>query len=100
LIILKNKIKKIFLYTLIIIVSFLVLSAIYFNRYKFEGVNIVKYTMVILDKGTSIEAIADEYTDEKNKTKFVSEIKRINNLDSCDYIPGNSTLIIPIIESE
>ncbi|MEA2015248.1 MAG: hypothetical protein U9O59_00775 [Actinomycetota bacterium] len=96
----KIKIKKVFLFLLIIVVSFLVLSAFYFNRHKFEGINIVRYTSVILEDGTSVESFANKYSDKENKTKFVSEIKKMNNLGSSDYIPGNSTLIIPIIESE
>jgi len=96
----KIKIEKITLFILIIIVSILVISAIYINRYKFEGIDIERYSKVMLEKGITLDDLADEYTDQSNKTKFVSEIKRMNNLDSIDYIPGNSTIIIPIIESE
>jgi hypothetical protein len=96
----KIKIEKIILFILIIIVSILVISAVYINRYKFEGTGIARYSKIMLEKGITLDDLADEYTNQYNKTKFVSEIKRMNNLDSIDYIPGNSTLIIPIIESE
>jgi len=97
----KIKIEKIILFILIIIVSILVISAVYINSYKFDGTaGIARYSKIMLEKGITLDDLADEYTDQYNKTKFVSEIKRMNNIDSIDYIPGNSTLIIPIIESE
>jgi len=97
---LRKNIKRIFLYILIIIVSFIVMTALYFNRYKFDGINIVKYVRVNLEDETSLDELAKKYSTEESRIKFVSEIKRINNLNSSEYIPGNSTLIIPIIESE
>ncbi len=92
--------KNIFLYTLIAIVAFLVLAALYFNSYKFLGEETLRYTRVNIDKGIDIYDLASKYADNGNKAKFVSETKRINDISYGDFIPGNSTLIIPIIESE
>jgi len=96
----KINLKKIFLYILIIIVVFLVITAFYYNRYKFTGISTIKYTRVSLEHETNLNELADKYSNNSTKSKFVSEIKRINNIDSSDYIPGNSTIIIPIIEFE
>ncbi len=93
-------VKKILFYTLLIIVICLVLAAFYFNKYKFGGINIIKYTRVNLESETNLDELASKYSDKETRAKFVSEIKRINNINYSDYIPGNSTLIIPIIESE
>lgn len=96
----KINIKKIFLYLLIIIVACLVIMAFYFNRYKFSGITTTKYTTVSLEYDTNISKLADKYSTDMTKSRFVSEIKEINDIDNPDYIPGNSTIIIPIIEFE
>lgn len=96
----KKNIKKIFLYILIIIVACLVVTAFYYNRYKFSGITTTRYTRVSLEHETNINELADKYSNNMTKSKFVSEIKRINDMDNADYIPGNSTIIIPIIEFE
>lgn len=96
----KIHLKRIFLYILIIIVAFLVITAFYFNRYKFSGIDTVKYKMISIENETSINELANRFSDNTTKAKFVSETERINNMDSSDYIPGNSILIIPIIEYE
>ncbi len=96
----KMDIKNIFLYILLAIVSFLVLIAIYFNWNKFDCGVTIKYDRINIDRETNINEIADKYTNYKNKAKFISEIKRINEINSTEFIPGNSTLIIPIIKSE
>jgi len=93
--------KKIFLYILITIVAFLVITAFYYNRYKFNGTtSITRYTKVSLEYETNLNELANKYSDNETKEKFVSEIRRINNIDSSDYIPGNSTIIVPIIVIE
>ena len=92
--------KKIFLYILIIVVGFLIITAFYYNRYKFSGITTTRYTRVSLEHETNIDELADKYSNNITKSRFVSEIKRINDIDTPDYIPGNSTIIIPIIEFE
>ena len=82
-------------------VIFLVITAFYYNRYKFSGASTIRYTRVSLEHETSLSELADKYySDNEAKVKFVSEIKKVNNIDSSDYIPGDSTIIIPIIEFE
>lgn len=96
----KTSLRKIILYTLIIIVASLVLAALYFNRYKFSGLSTIKYKMVNIESGTSINELAGKFSDNNTRAKFVSETERINNINSNGYIPGNSTIIIPIIKYE
>jgi len=92
------KIKKIFLYFLLIVVFFLVITAICSNRYKFASISTIKYIRINLENSTNINDLANKYSDNRTKEKFVSEIKRINNMGSLDYISGNKTIIIPLIE--
>lgn len=94
----RKKIHKIFLYILLIIVSFLVIAAIYSNSYKFNDLNTIKYVRINIKKSTNIDDLANEYSDRRTKEKFVTEVKRINNMGSLDYISGNKTIIIPLIE--
>jgi type IV secretory pathway VirB3-like protein len=94
----KIKIKKIFLYILLIVVFFLVMTAICSNRYKFASLSTIKYIRINLENSTNINDLANKYSDNRTKEKFVSEIKRINNMGSLDYISGNKTIIIPLIE--
>jgi len=94
----KIKIKKIFLYILLIVVFFLVMTAICSNRYKFASLSTIKYIRINLENSTNINNLANKYSDNRTKEKFVSEIKRINNMGSLDYISGNKTIIIPLIE--
>jgi len=96
----KINIKRIFLCILIVIVAFLVVAAFYFNRYKFSGINTIKYKSISVNNETNIDELANRFSDNITKVKFVSETERINNLGSSDYIPGNSILIIPIIKYE
>ena len=93
----KMNIKKIFLYLLIIIVVLLVITALYSSRYKFNGLNTIKYIRINLEKATYIDELVDKYSSSRSKDKFVSEIKKINDIDSFDYISGNKTIMIPII---
>jgi len=94
----KIKIKKIFLYVLLVVVFFLVMTAICSNRYKFVSLSTIKYIRINLENSTNINDLANKYSDNRTKEKFVSEIKRINNMGSLDYISGNKTIIIPLIE--
>ena len=93
-------IKRIFLYILIIIVIFLVIVAFYSNRYKFTGLSTIKYTKICLKYETNLNDLAEKYSNPATKAKFVSEIKKLNNIDSYEYIPGKTTIIIPIIETQ
>jgi cell division protein FtsL len=96
----KINFKKIILYILIIIVSFLVITAFYFNRYKFSSIDTIKYKIISIEDETNINELALRFSDNITREKFVSETERINNINSLEYIPGNSVLIIPIMEYE
>jgi hypothetical protein len=95
----KVNIKRMFLYILILIVFFLIINAFYCNRYKFYNQDIIRYTNIILDKGISLDELADKYSNTKTKKKFLSEIRRVNSIDTLDYIPGDVTIIIPVLEN-
>jgi len=91
--------KKILLYILIIIVFFLIITAFYCNRHKFNEMDTMRYTKIVIDHGTSLSELANKYSNSRTKTKFLSEIKRVNDdIDTLDYIPGSATIIIPVIE--
>jgi exopolysaccharide biosynthesis protein len=92
------KIKKIFLYLLLIIVFLLIAIAIYSNSYKFKDINTIKYIKINIEKHTNIDDLANKYSDDRTKEKFVTEVKRINNMGSLDNISSNKTIIIPLIE--
>jgi len=74
------------------------MTAIGRNRYKFAILSTIKYIRINLENSTNINDLANKYSDNRTKEKFVSEIKRINNMGSLDYISGNKTIIIPLIE--
>ena len=95
----KINIKKVFLYILIIIVFLLVIAAVYNSRYKFTGINTIKYIRINIERATNIDELVEKYSSNRTREKFVSEIKKMNNMDSIDYISGNKTMIIPIIEN-
>ncbi len=94
----KIKIKKIFLCLLLIIVFILVTAAIYSNSYKFKDINTIKYIKINIERPINIDDLANKYSDNRTKEKFVTEVKRINNMGSLDHIPGNKTIIVPLIE--
>ena len=91
-------IKKVFLIMLIIAVSILVLIAFYSNRHKFSGVDTIKYMKINLRSVTSINELAEKYSDSRTKEKFVSELKKVNQISSSDYIEKD-TVFIPVLES-
>jgi len=93
----KIKIKNIFLYILIILVGVLVIVAVCSNRYKFTSSSTIKYTQININNESSINEIVEKYSNPKTKVKFLSEIKKINNIKSFKHIP-KKTLIIPIID--
>ena len=93
--ILRVNIKSIFLYILIAIVGVLVIVAVYSNRYKFAGSSTIKYAQVNISYESDIDEIVKKYSNPKTKVKFLSEVKKINNIESFNYIP-KKTLIIPI----
>ena len=94
------KVKKIFLFVLVIIVSLLVVFAVYANKSKFYRSNIIKYSQITIDEKIKISDIIDEYSDQDNKDIFITELKKINNLKSInnESVYGK-TLIVPVIKN-
>ena len=90
-------IKKTFMVILIAIVSVLVIMAFYSNRHKFSSLETVKYVKINISSPISAYELADKYSDRKSKDRFVSELKKINDLGSNENINKN-TVLIPVFE--
>jgi len=90
--------KKIFMIILIIAVSILVLMAFYSSRHKFVGVDTIRYMKISLNGITNVQELADKYSDSEMKEVFVSELKKVNEISSSDYIDKN-TVFIPVFNS-
>ncbi len=92
-----EKIKKISVMILVVMVSFLVIYALYANRTSFYSAEIVRYTQVVVDEKTDIEQIISTCTGDNNKEKIISEIKKVNNLtDLSNESVYGKTIYIPI----
>ena len=91
-------IKKVFFIILVIAVSILVFFAFYSSRDKFSGIDTKKYMKINLNNITSVSELAEKYSDSKTKDRFVSELKRVNDISSSDYI-DRKTVFIPIFKS-
>ena len=92
-------IKKIFMIILIIAVCILVLMAFYSSRHKFSGVDTIRYMKISLYNATSVQELAEKYSDSETKEKFVSELKKVNEISSSDYI-DKETVFIPVLKSD
>jgi hypothetical protein len=90
-------IRKTFMVILIAIVSILVIMAFYSNRHKFSGLETIKYVKVNISSPVSAYELADKYSDHNSKDRFVSELKKINDLGSVESI-DKSTVLIPVFE--
>ena len=94
------KIRKIFLVILTIIVCFLVLFAIYTNKSRFYTSETVKYSRVTIDEKTNIKTIVNQYSNLDNKERFISELKKINDLtDLSDERVYGKIIYIPLISN-
>ncbi len=92
------KIKKVFMIILIIAVSILVLMAFYSSRHKFGGVDTIRYMKISLSGATNVQELAEKYSDSETKEIFVSELKKVNEISSSDYI-DKKTVFIPVLKS-
>jgi hypothetical protein len=94
------KIKKFFTIILAIIVSFLVIIAVYTNKSRFYNSETLKYSTVTIDDTTDINDIIDNYSSHNNRDKLISEIKKVNDL-SClsDEEVYGKTIYIPLINN-
>lgn len=96
---LRLNVRNIFLYFLIIIVSILVIIAVYSNKYKFTNSDILRYRQISLDNKNNLSEIVENYSDYNSREKFLSETKKVNNISSLSYV-SKKTIIIPIISSQ
>ncbi len=94
------KMKQIFTIILTIIVSILVVLAIYANKSRFFTIETEKYTCITVDEKTNIQKIIEVYSDQENKERFISELIKVNNLPglSEEEVYGR-TIYIPLISN-
>lgn len=94
------KVKRILLIILTIIVCFLVLFAIYTNKSRFYTAETVKYSRVTIDEKTDIKKIINQYSDNNTKDRFISELKKVNDLpDLSDEKVYGKTIYVPLISN-
>jgi hypothetical protein len=95
-----EKIKKVFTTILIVIVSVLVVFALYMNKDRFCSIDPVKYAQVTIDENTNLDNIIASYDENTDTDVVVDEIKKINNLTSLsnETVYGK-TIYIPIFEN-
>ena len=93
-----EKIEKFFIIILTLFVSILVIYALYSNRSRFYGTEIVRYSQITIDEKTDIDKIISSYSGDNSKEKIISEIKKVNNLTDLnnESIYGK-TIYIPVI---
>jgi hypothetical protein len=95
-----EKIKKTGVILLALIVSLLVIYAVYSNRSRFYDSEIVRYSQVTIDEKTDMEKIISTFAGGSSKEKLISEIKKVNNLaDLNNESVYGKTIYIPIIEN-
>lgn len=93
-----EKIKKTGVILLALIVSLLVIYAIYTNRSMFYGTEIVGYSQVTIDEKTDMDKIISACAGDSSKEKIISEIKKVNNLtDLNNESVYGKTIYIPVI---
>jgi hypothetical protein len=93
-----EKIKKTGILILALIVSFLVIYALYSNRSRFYSTEIVRYTQVTVDEKTDMEKIISACAGDNSKAEIISEIKKVNNLtDLNNESVYGKTIYIPVI---
>lgn len=92
-------IRKMFKIILIALVSVLVIMAFYSNRHKFSSFETVKYVKINISAPVSAFELADRYSDPESKDRFVSELKKINNLGSAGNI-NKDIVLIPVFGSD
>ncbi len=79
-----------------IVVAGLVIIAIYSNRNQFQNPVVLRYKQISIEHDKDIYNILENYSDIRQKDKFISEVKKINNINSFDNIT-KKTIIIPIV---
>lgn len=95
-----EKLKKVFIVILTILVVLLVIYALYTNKSRFYNPEIVMYSQITINENNGINDVISTYSDKNNKDKFISEVKKVNNLSSLsnESVYGK-TLYIPVIKN-
>ena len=95
-----EKIKKVFIVMLTVLIAMLVIYALYTNKSRFYNPETVKYSQITIDETNDINDVISTYSDKNNKDKFISEFKKVNNLSSLsnESVYGK-TLYIPVIKN-
>ena len=93
----EGNIRRTIMIVLIVVVSVLVLMAFYSNRHKFSGLSTARYQKINISNPVSVVDLAEKYSDSSTEEKFVSELKKINDLSS-DKIEKR-TILIPVYNS-
>lgn len=95
-----GKMIKVFTIILAVIVLVLVIYALYINKSRFYSPETVRYSRVTIDEKNDINELISSINDTRTKDKFVSEIKKVNNLNNLDNesVYGK-TLLIPVINN-
>jgi endonuclease V-like protein UPF0215 family len=87
--------KSIFLVLTSILVTLLVIVAVYSNRAQFKNPVILRYKQVSAENNDHLK-ILESLPDEKKKIRFINEVKKINDINSFDNI-SKRTIIVPIV---
>jgi hypothetical protein len=95
-----EKLKKAFIVILTVVVAILVIYALYTNKSEFYNSEIIKYSQIKIDETNDINDVISTYSDKNNKDKFISEVKKVNNLNSLtnESVYGK-TIYIPLIKN-
>jgi hypothetical protein len=95
-----EKIKRIGIMLLVLMVSLLVIYALYSNRSRFYSAEIIRYNQVTIDEKTDMEKIISACAGDNSKAKIINEIKKVNNLSDLnnESIYGK-TIYIPVIDN-
>ncbi|MBM3699927.1 MAG: hypothetical protein FJW68_03280, partial [Actinobacteria bacterium] len=79
-----GKIIRVFTIILAVIVSVLVIYVLYINKSKFYNPETVRYSRITINEKNDINEIISSINDSRTKDRFVSEIKKVNNLNNLD----------------
>ncbi|HAJ95456.1 MAG TPA: hypothetical protein DCP02_04390, partial [Actinobacteria bacterium] len=66
--------------------------------HKFGGIDTIRYMKISLNEVTNVQELADKYSDSVTKDVFVSELKKVNDISSSDYI-NKKTVFIPVLKT-
>jgi len=92
-----STLKKVSFTILFLAVSILIIAAIITNLDRFKSTSTIRYAKVSIDSQKNLDDILDKYSDPNTEDKFISELKRVNDLDSIDNIE-NAVILVPVLK--